>query len=153
MLDLRQAFTQLRQGPARETLRRHWRLIETVAKLITRLHRHGFSHRDLKAAHILIHTDELERDRLDSSLWLLDLVGLSSPLMLSRRRRIQNLARLEASFYYEATISRTDRVRFLRAYLPNGLRERQEWKRWWREIALAAQRKILRNQEQNRPLT
>lgn len=153
MLDLRQAFTQLGQGPAREALRRHWRLIEAVAKLIARLHRHGFSHRDLKAAHILMHSDELERDCLDSGLWLVDLVGLSSPLMLSRRRRVQNLARLEASFHYDATISRTDRMRFLRAYLPNGLRERQEWKRWWREIALAAQRKILRNQEQNRPLT
>jgi hypothetical protein len=66
---------------------------------------------------------------------------------------MRDLARLQASFHNEPAISRTDRLRFLLAYLRDGLPKKCDWKHWWRKIAAAAQRKVLRNQRHNRPLT
>ena len=67
-------------------------------------------------------------------------------------RRVQNLARLNASFHNNALLTRTDRLRFLRTYLNWGIHGRGNWKAWWRRIAQATQDKVLRNRRRGRPL-
>jgi serine/threonine protein kinase len=141
------------------------RRIDQVACLVRELHRRRISHRDLKAANILVGQEDMAPGRpahgdrgsflpasLSSHIWLIDLVGLSYWRRLSRPRRVQNLARLHASFCQKAAISRTDKLRFLRVYLQWGLFGRSTWRSWWKEIAMATQRKVARNARNGRLL-
>jgi tRNA A-37 threonylcarbamoyl transferase component Bud32 len=148
----------------RAALRCH---IDQVACLVRDLHQRHLSHRDLKAANILVQTNGLTGGRqekqglaswafspssLYSRLCLIDLVGLTCRRKLSRPRRVQNLARLHASFYHHPLISRTDKLRFLRVYLQWGLFGRSTWKRWWREVEQATRLKVIRNLRNGRAL-
>src|SRR5262249_32604550 len=117
--------------------------VERLARLVRMLHDRQLSHRDLKAANVLVRGDEL---------WLIDLVGLRVFRRLSRGRRVQNLARLNASFCRSGLLTRTDRLRFLRMYLEWGLSGRAGWKTWWREVAQATEAKTERNRRNGRPL-
>src|SRR5207245_944641 len=125
------------------------RLIERVAILIRALHALRVSQRDLKAANILVGSLPTA-DGLN--VWLIDLVGIRRCLRLSRHRRVQNLARLHASFCQAPRFTRTDKLRFLRTYLQWGLFGRHRWKRWWQEIAAATEAKVARNVKSGRPL-
>jgi tRNA A-37 threonylcarbamoyl transferase component Bud32 len=115
-----------------------------VARLARDLHRRQLSHRDLKAANVLVGPD--------GGVWLIDLVGVRASAELGKPRRVQNLARLNASFLADPRVSRTDRLRFLLAYLDEGLHGRGGWKRWWRKVAKATQIKQARNARRDRPL-
>ncbi len=123
-------------------------LIEQVAHLVRKLHARNLSHRDLKAANILV-----QRSGEDSpTLWLIDLVGVSRHSNLSRRRRVQNLARLNASFLSSKVVTRTEKLRFLRIYLGWNLFGKAGWKDWWRAIEEATRVKIARNSRNGRVL-
>jgi tRNA A-37 threonylcarbamoyl transferase component Bud32 len=163
--DLHRFLADLERLPApqRQSLLR--RSIEQVASLVRELHRRRLSHRDLKAANILVRREDAPSGRADnpgrgtllplslnSQLCLIDLVGLTARHKLSRPRRVQNLARLNASFLQTTALTRTDRLRFLRAYLQWGLFGRSTWRRWWQLVALATQRKVARNIKTGRPL-
>ncbi len=117
--------------------------IEQVARLVRELHWRHVAHRDLKAANVLVTSE---------AVWLIDLVGVSPCRRLSRRRCVQNLARLHASFCRNPSLTRTDKLRFLRIYLQWGLLGRNGWKRWWRDVDKATQAKISRNLRNGRPL-
>jgi len=121
------------------------------------------SHRDLKSVNVLVVRDPSTRqdasaEPLDhwpltsSRVWLIDLVGARRHRHLGRRRRVQNLARLHASFVNDPTVTRTDKLRFLRIYLRCGLHARADWKSWWHEIDRATQAKVARNARSGRPL-
>ena len=88
----------------------------------------------------------------EPTCWLIDLVGVERRGKLRRSRRVQNLTRLHASFHRHPAVTRTDKLRFLRAYLEWGLRGRDGWKRWWREIEQATRAKVARNARNRRPL-
>jgi tRNA A-37 threonylcarbamoyl transferase component Bud32 len=120
--------------------------IDEVARLVRDLHRRQLSHRDLKAANILVD------QTASAKIWLVDLVGVRRHRRLSRRRRVRNLARLHASFFESTAITRTDKLRFLRTYLQWGLFGRDGWKRYWREIDAATRSKIARTRRLKRPL-
>jgi tRNA A-37 threonylcarbamoyl transferase component Bud32 len=148
-----------------QVLRSH---IDQVARLVRDLHLRHLSHRDLKAANILVvsgdglvvsgkeslataHHSPLTTHR-SPCVWLVDLVGVKRHRYLSRRRRVRNLARLYASFYHSSALTRTDKLRFLRMYLQWGLLGRDGWKRWWHEIEIATRAKIARNTRLQRPM-
>lgn len=138
--------SDLRRAINEPALRRE--RIELVARLIRQLHERGWSHRDLKAANILLAPDASGVERA----WFIDLVGARRPLLLSRARRMRDLARLNASFLDHSSLSLTDRLRFLLCYLNSGLVGRAGWKDWWRGIRRQSLAKAAKNRARGRPL-
>ncbi len=147
-LDLRSFIDHLLSLPDAEGRTRLRCLIDQLAHLLATLHQRRLSHRDLKAANVLVGGFS----PLDVHLYLIDLVGVSRLPKLRRARRVQNLARLNTSFLDHSGLTRGDRLRFLRVYLRWGLRGRNDWKRWWQQIAAATANKVQRNLRKGRPL-
>jgi serine/threonine protein kinase len=132
-------------------------LIDHVARLVRELHRRRLSHRDLKAVNVLVQKDEGGKaasspHRSFGPIWLIDLVGVKCYRRLPRSRRLQNLARLHASFLQSPCITRTDKLRFLRTYLQWGLLGKGTWKKWWLQINRVTLAKVARNARAGRPL-
>jgi tRNA A-37 threonylcarbamoyl transferase component Bud32 len=164
--DLHELLDSLRPIPADEAMTLLRQLIERVARTIRSLHQRRLSHRDLKAANILVRRFDAPADEPsayaqdiqnllympESSVWLIDLVGVDSFLDLSMARRVQNLARLNASFVGSRQITRTARLRFLFTYLNCGVFGRCDWKSWWKQIDQATSRKVERNRRRGKPL-
>jgi serine/threonine protein kinase len=162
-LDLGRFVCLLDALPAGERQARLRRLIHDVASLLRMMHERKVSHRDLKAANLLVSpadwtlghrgVSEVEpsTDRRERT-WLVDLVGVRRHDKLPRQRKVQNLARLNASFVVTGGLTRTDRLRFLRDYLGFGLFGREGWKRWWKEVEEATQAKVQRNRKVGRVL-
>jgi tRNA A-37 threonylcarbamoyl transferase component Bud32 len=166
-LDLAAFVDRLASLPARERCVSLRRLIDQVARLIATLHQRHLSHRDLKAANLLVSREGWYVSARGTSerrpgpgpatwdqarVWFIDLVGVRRHRKLRRRRRLQNLARLHASFYRHPALTRTDKLRFLRVYLRWGLRGRFGWKRWWWQLDEATRAKVRRNLRNGRPL-
>jgi serine/threonine protein kinase len=151
-LDLRSFIDRLYSLPGAECRTRLRCLIDQIAHLLATLHQRRLSHRDLKAANVLIGGASTLNCEEDVQLYLIDLVGVRRLRKLRRARRVQNLARLNASFLNHPGLSRGDRLRFLRVYLRWGLRGRCGWKRWWRQIMEATANKVQRNLRKGRPL-
>jgi hypothetical protein len=125
-------------------------LLDRVGRLLATLHQRHLSHRDLKAPNLLL---QLGADGLVvEGIFFIDLVGVRRHRKLRRPRKVRNLARLHASFHSHPGVTRTDKLRFLRAYLAVRLRGRLGWKRWWHQIEAATASKIRRNQLRSRPL-
>jgi tRNA A-37 threonylcarbamoyl transferase component Bud32 len=134
----------LHEASTTVSVERKRQLIGTLARWIRLMHERGIAHRDLKAANILISdNDECQ---------FIDLVGVRTQRRVNRPIRIRDLSRLNASFHSSQHVTRTDRLRFLRAYLLWSLRGKAGWEEWWKEIELATQKKIKRNARRNRPL-
>jgi tRNA A-37 threonylcarbamoyl transferase component Bud32 len=83
-------------------------LIESVADLIGRLHREGFSHRDLKATNVVF-------DAQDQP-YLIDLDGLSYVGEISEARAAADLQRLARGVEQSGKVTRRERIHFLRTY-------------------------------------
>jgi heptose I phosphotransferase len=147
-LELRQ--TAARLATAADGWRRRRPLVEQLARLIRHLHHCRLSHRDLKAANVLVQSADGPGP---SALWFIDLVGVARHRALRRAVRVQNLARLHASFYRDPSLTRTDKLRFLRVYLQWGLHGRRGWKAWWKAIEQATLAKAARNARSGRPLS
>jgi len=126
------------------------RYTQALARLLRRMHERSLSHRDLKSANILI-IGNPEAD--PPQLSLIDLVGVERQSPLSRHRRIQNLARLHLSLLNAVGRTRTDGIRFLRAYLPGLGTTRDAWKQIWRDVKKTAGNKVAQNDRRGRPLT
>jgi hypothetical protein len=146
--ELSQHVAGLGAVPAKERRPRLRSLIEQVARLARDLHGRHLAQRDLKAANILV-----QRTASGPALWLIDLAGATRHRVLLRRRRVQNLTRLHASFHDHPLLTRTDRVRFLRTYLGWGLYGKQGWKEWWRAITAATRNKVAKNSRNGRILS
>lgn len=126
-----------------------WRMIREAAtrigQLLRHLHEKRVRHRDLKASNILINS------RLEP--YFIDLVGVSPDSRpLTKAIRIRDVARLAASFLNSQVVTRSDKLRVLRAYRAWGLHGRKGWKAWWRAIDAAIQRKQAKNARRGRPL-
>ena len=133
-----------------ERLQRIRRLVPNLARLIRTLHERSLSHRDLKAANILIEGDTAAES---PSLCLIDLVGVHLEHPIGRKRRVQNLARLQISLAGVPGRTRTDSLRFLKTYLPWVLTSKLQWKGYWREIERACREKEKQNRRRGRVLS
>jgi tRNA A-37 threonylcarbamoyl transferase component Bud32 len=138
--DLHKRLQALEQNGRTQDLRQE---IDRIARLVRAMHERQLSHRDLKAGNILA---------ADLGIWLIDLVGMRAHKQLKREERIQNLTRLHASFHAHPLLTRTDKLRFLRAYQNWGLHSSGRWKKWWKAIDKATQAKVARNRSRGRPL-
>ena len=125
-------------------------MVPLLAKLIRTMHERSLSHRDLKSANILV---EGRQEDGKLALSLIDLVGVEVEHPLSRHKRVQNLARLQVSLALVPGRTRTDGLRFLRAYLGWPPGERSEWKELWREVNVACGRKAEQNRRRDRVLS
>jgi tRNA A-37 threonylcarbamoyl transferase component Bud32 len=102
-------------------------LIEGLARYLARMHGHQVANRDLKGNNLIV-------SRNPSGKYAFAMVDFDGVKIgpVSERTRVKNLARLEREFRRSATVTRTDRARFLRAYL--GTRFADRWKKYWRGI-------------------
>lgn len=151
-MDLRSFVAYLHSLPTADCRKHLRRLIDRTAHLLALLHQRHLSHRDLKAANLLVEGVSTLHDEGEFSIQLIDLAGVRRLRKLRRARRIQNLARLNTSFRDHPCLTYSDRLRFLRVYLRWGIRGRSGWKRWWNEIAEATARKVQSNLHKGRPL-
>jgi tRNA A-37 threonylcarbamoyl transferase component Bud32 len=160
--DLHLFMDRIGRLPEQEYLKAIRDVLEKVACLVRDMHARGVSHRDLKAVNLLVvhdptasqaaSADPIDHWPLTSSvIWLIDLVGVRLHRRLGMRRKVQNLARLNASFVRHPGVRMTDRLRFLRIYLQCGLRQ-SDWKSWWRRIERVTRAKVARNARNGRPL-
>jgi tRNA A-37 threonylcarbamoyl transferase component Bud32 len=126
------------------------RMTIALARLIRTLHDRSLSHRDMKAANILVEGDPAVPE---PHLSLIDLVGVHLEHPVPRDRRVQNLARLQVSLATVPGRTRTDALRFLRAYLPWAHTPRAEWKTLWREVEGRCRAKEFLNRRRGRILS
>jgi tRNA A-37 threonylcarbamoyl transferase component Bud32 len=134
----------LHEAVSRATPAEKRALADRLARWIRLMHDRGVSHRDLKAANILVTPD--------GECQFIDLVGVRTRSTVPRAVRIRDLTRLNASFIESPHVTRADRLRFLRAYLVWALAGRGNWKDWWRAVDQRTREKVLRNARRNRPL-
>jgi serine/threonine protein kinase len=118
--------------------------------MVRTMHDRAVSHRDLKAANILL--KHAAADPEAAVPVLIDLVGVRVGRRVSFRQRCRELARINASFLNSSLITRGERLRFLRVYLAAGERSELNWKDWWKEIRRATLAKIAKNRRTGRPL-
>lgn len=112
--------------------RRHAARHATVvlARMLGRMHAWNVDHRDLKAQNLML------AERAGKlTAYLIDLDGVRIVRSLTERRRARNLARLATSMEAHPWVTRTDRLRFLRAYVSVAPLEKHTWKWFWRRIA------------------
>ncbi len=117
--------------------------IDPLGRLLRDLHDRQVSHRDLKAANVMLE---------GGNPILVDLVGVRIGRDLPAETRVRELARLNASFLAAPQITKSDRLRLLRAYQRWALFGRPDWKTWWRAIAIATAEKIDCNSRTGRVL-
>lgn len=98
----------LAPGTARE-------VVMGVARLVSRLHRKGYVHRDLYLSHVFYD----DANRVDEGLCLIDLQRIVRPTWRRGRWIVKDLASLHFSAPSEC-ISRTQRLRWLLVYLGIG---------------------------------
>ncbi len=137
-----------RPGIDRRQLLRAWS--DRLARMVRTMHDRAVSHRDLKAANILL--KHAAADPEAAVPVLIDLVGVRVGRRVSFRQRCRELARINASFLNSSLITRGERLRFLRVYLAAGERSELNWKDWWKEIRRATLAKIAKNRRTGRPL-
>lgn len=149
-LTLSEAARRLEVLPFKErrTITQEW--IFRIARLIRLLHERGGSHRDLKAANILL--QGAAKDLLQARPIFVDLVGAHVGRPISNPRRARELARLNASFIHSRIITQADRLRFLRYYLLANLGKAGQWKWWWKKIAKFTMTKVAKNAKRGREL-
>lgn len=119
-------------GRTAEARRRRIRQVAAAAgKVVGRLHDAGFTHRDLKGNNLLA-----RESADDVELFLIDLDGLRHGGRPTRAACCKNLTRLALSAEMHPWVSRSDRLRFLRAYMKQQSTPSDGgWKSWWRETA------------------
>jgi tRNA A-37 threonylcarbamoyl transferase component Bud32 len=132
-----------------------------LGRLVRLLHQWELSHRDLKAANLLVapYGAKMGARWLEAAppdgrwhLWLCDLAGVRPCPGMGLERKARDLSRLNASFLTEPTVNRPARLRALLAYLNEALAGRAGWKSWWRRIAQLTESKRQANARKGRVL-
>jgi tRNA A-37 threonylcarbamoyl transferase component Bud32 len=96
-----------------------------LAELLGRMHREGFTHRDLKGGNLVFNDDGRPH--------LIDLDGLRFVRRVPDSRAVADLARLARDTRgWQRRVSRSDYARFLIAYCH--ARKLSDWRWWWRAV-------------------
>lgn len=131
--------SSLRQEHARGTPRAWARLKRALTPLLVahlrRTLEHGFTHRDCKASNLLL----VRHPRL-RLLWI-DMDGLRWRGQPRETEMLRPLVRLHVSLLDVPGLSRTDRVRFLRAWCTRFGQPPERWRELWPTLAAAGIRK------------
>lgn len=123
---------------------------ERLARVVRTMHDRGVSHRDLKAPNVML--QGAATDPASATPVLIDLVGVrASAGAVPVPRCAKELARLNASFLATPHVTRTERLRFLRAYLRVGA-GRADWKSWWNLVSAATAAKVAKNARSGRAI-
>ncbi|HQA44721.1 MAG TPA: lipopolysaccharide kinase InaA family protein [Phycisphaerae bacterium] len=104
--------------------------------VLRRLHERGFIHRDLKAPNVMVQWDPTAQAA--PRVLLVDLDGVRQVRHASQAAEIRALARLARSVEHCRTLTRTDRLRFLKGYLARPGRPEPEWREKWKAIEATA---------------
>jgi tRNA A-37 threonylcarbamoyl transferase component Bud32 len=124
---------RLAKRPLDERLRFAAACAESLGRMIGRLHAAGATHRDLKAANLLV-------VETDSGLktWLVDLDGLRIGGTVSFDRQARDIARLAAGMTAHPWVTGSVACRFLRAYAREFPQGTIAWKPLWRAVVAYA---------------
>lgn len=124
-------------GHATEALRLRREVVRALGREIGRLHQAGFFHTELRTSNLQVDMQLAAGYRF----WFLDNEGTRRFKKLPWRRRVKNLAQLNMD---HAHLGRTDRMRFLVAYLEaTGLRTHRQG--LVRQIILRTRRRLQEN--------
>jgi heptose I phosphotransferase len=122
-------------------------LTEQVASIVRRMHAHGMNHRDCYLCHFRLDTS-CGFERLDPSNLRLYVIDLHRA-QLRRRTPTRWIIKDLGGLYFSAMdtgLTRTDRLRFIKAYEQRPLRTvLQDHRRFWRRVeqtAIALHRKL-----------
>ncbi len=124
-----------RLSPA-EQFARARRCAAVLGQLIGRMHDARVAQRDLKGCNILV----VDRDERPEC-YVIDFHGMRIRRWLSKRQRVENLSRLAVSIEMHPWVTRTMRLRFLRAYCQQFL-VAEDWKSLWRSVAVKTERRL-----------
>lgn len=124
--------------------RRKRLLITALAGLVKSMHQRGFYHGDFSVDNILVQAVEPPR------FFLIDSEAIRLPVRLSWRRIRKNLSEANRFVLDFGFVSRTDRLRFLRAYLASGADNRRLMRYFWRQIERES---LIRLERQGRGFT
>jgi tRNA A-37 threonylcarbamoyl transferase component Bud32 len=102
-----------------------------LGRLIGTLHKHGFSHRDLKSANLLVRETGRQVE-----VFLIDLDGATRSPLRPETARLKNLLRLHVATCQMSGVTATLRCRFLHSYLAI-LGNSTNWKTVWRQLRKA----------------
>jgi tRNA A-37 threonylcarbamoyl transferase component Bud32 len=129
-MNLHEYLWQLAELPAAQRAPQCRLLATALGRLLAKLHWWNASHADLKACNILVADGQG-----DVQTALVDVESVRFYRHLSLARRARDLARLAASLQAHPWVTRTDRLRFLRAYV-GGLpaTAQRDWRNHWRLI-------------------
>jgi hypothetical protein len=116
-------------------IRRRRGFLVAVASLFRRLHAAGIYHNDLKDANVVVGGFAPPGPE---ALYLFDLEGIRTPYRLSFRRRVKNLVQLNRTFGRQLT--RTAKLRWLKAYLGKSYARRAERRRWITRVLSESER-------------
>ncbi len=115
---------------------RHKRALNALmVQHLRRLADRGFVHRDCKSQNILV----IQQPRL-SLVWI-DMDGLKRARRVTSADEFRALMRLQVSLLDVPGLTRTDRLRFLKAYLARFGSVTRDWRAAWRSIDEAAREK------------
>ena len=106
------------------------------------MHAAGATHRDLKAANLLV-----VEEGCNVIAYLVDLDGLQPGGHVSFKRQARDLARLATGLAAHPWVTRAICRRFLRAYLGEFSTEGIGWKPLWRAIAVETERTVRRKRQ------
>jgi tRNA A-37 threonylcarbamoyl transferase component Bud32 len=129
-LNLHLYMWQLADSEPDQRHRRACQAAESLGRLLGRMHAWHVSHRDLKGCNLVVREHGGQ-----TQSYLIDLEGVRFTGGLSDARRSRDLARLAASMEAHSWLSRSIRLRFLRAYLRELRNGSLPWKPLWHRVA------------------
>jgi tRNA A-37 threonylcarbamoyl transferase component Bud32 len=139
---------KLARLPAAERRLRTRQAAVVLGRLVGRMHAWQISHPDLKGCNLLL---AQRAEGLEA--FLIDLDGVRLARRLWPWTRARNLGRLATSIEAHPWVTRTDRLRFLRAYLREAFPSRPcDWKRLWRSAGAASLAMTRRLKRRGRPV-